>query len=104
VSGEGGRDVGHLEADVVEALAPARQESGNAGGVVGRLHQLQLHVRDRQEGDAHPVGRDRDHRARGQPQRVPVEAERGVQVADDDGQVVDPADPVQMRRDGRDVH
>ena len=45
-----------LEADVVEALALARQEAGDAGRVVGRLDQLDLRLADPQERDPDPVG------------------------------------------------
>ena len=44
-----------LEADVVEALALALEEAGDAGRVVRRLDELDLRLADRQEGDPDPV-------------------------------------------------
>ena len=40
-------EVRDLEADVVEALALRLEEAGDAGGVVGRLDQLDLRLADR---------------------------------------------------------
>ena len=43
--------VGDLETDVVEPFALGRQEPGDTGRIVGRLHQLDLGLADRQERD-----------------------------------------------------
>ena len=52
---QGLRQVGDLEADVVEALALRRKEAGDAGRVVGRLDELDLRLADPEERDPDPV-------------------------------------------------
>ena len=53
--GEGRVHVRCLEADVMEALAPALQEARDPGRVVKRLHELDLRCADAEEGDDDPV-------------------------------------------------
>ena len=65
-----------LEADVVEALALARQEAGDAGGVVGRLDELDLRLADPEEGDPDAVVGDVHDRLELEAERVAPEPER----------------------------
>ena len=62
-------EVRDLEADVVEALALALEEAGDAGRVVGRLDELDLRL-------AHPEERDPDPVVRDVHDRLELEAER----------------------------
>src|SRR4051812_8412191 len=55
------REVRDLEADVVEALALAREKAGDAGRVVRRLDELDLGLADREEGDPDAVLGDVHH-------------------------------------------
>jgi hypothetical protein len=87
-----------LEAQMVESLAPGREEPRDARRVVGRHHQLDLRLADRQEGDRHVVLLDRQHELDREAQRVPPEPERGVDVRDDHGHVVHPAEPPDVFR------
>jgi hypothetical protein len=81
-----------------KALTPRREEARDAGRLVGRLDELDLHVPDREERDVHTVGRDRHDGPGREAERIPVEAERGVHLADDDGNVMDAADAGNARR------
>ena len=85
------REVGDLEADVVEALALVGQETGHPGGGVGGLDELDLGLADGQERDAHTVALDGQQQLQRQPQGVAVEAQRGLHVTHDDGHVMDAA-------------
>ena len=85
-------DVVRLEADVVDALAPAREEAGDAG--VGRHGREQLHLARAagQERRAHPLLGEIGGAEERELERVAPEAEAGFQVPDDDADVVDAAD------------
>ena len=93
-----------LEADVVEALPLGLEEARDAGRLVSRADQLDLRFADRQERDPDAVGRDGQDRLELEAQDVPVEAERALEVADDDRDVMDPAEPVRRElRAGRSI-
>ena len=85
----------------MEALTLGGQEAGHAGRRVGRLDQLDLRLADRQEGDPDAVVGHLLDDLELEAEDLPVEAEGGGQVADDDGNVVDPADPVDLLGQGR---
>ena len=68
-------EVRDLEADVVEALALAREEARDAGRVVGRLDELDLRLADAEERDPDPVRRDVHDRLELQAEQVALEPE-----------------------------
>jgi len=78
------REVGDLEADVVEALALVSQEPGHARRVVGRLNELDLRLPDGEEGDpARRGGQPRVRTARDE--RQVDAARRGTRTAKEPG-------------------
>ena len=81
-----------LEADVVEALALARQEARDAGRVVGRLDELDLRLPHPQERDPDAVVGDVHDGLELEPERVAPEPERRVDRAHDERDMVDAAD------------
>jgi len=90
------REVGDLEADVVDALATLGQEPRSARRVVGGLDQLDLRLADRQERDPDAVlGHVLDDLEL-ETERIPPEAQGRLQLLHDHGNVMDPpetADP-----------
>jgi hypothetical protein len=97
--GQGRVDVRHLEAHVVEPLALRLQEPGDPGRLVGGLDELHLRLPDRKEGDRDPIALDREHQVDGEAEHVAPEAQAVVDVADDDGDVVDLAETPDTGRD-----
>ena len=92
-------EVRDLEADVVEPLALAREEAGDAGRVVGRLDELDLRLADGQEGDPDAVLGDVHDRLELEAEEVAPEAEGVLDRADDQGDVMDLAEPADPGRD-----
>jgi hypothetical protein len=74
----------------MEPLAPAVEEAGDAGRVVGRLDQLDLRLPHPEERDADVVALDVGDRLELEAEDVAPEREAGLDRADDDGDVVDP--------------
>ena len=76
----------------MEALALRGEKTGDAGRVVGRLDELDLRFADGQEGDPHPILGDVRDRLELEPEQVAPDAERLLDRADDQGDMVDPAE------------
>src|SRR5258706_11467773 len=95
-------EVRDLEADVMEALALAREEAGDPGRVVGRLDELDLRLADREERDPDPVRWDVRDRLEPEAELVPPQPLRVLDRRHDQRNVVDLAEPADGRRDAID--
>ncbi len=84
-----GAHVVHLEAQVMESLALRGKEAGDAGRVVGRLHELDLRFPDAEEGDPYPVRRDVHDRLERHAEDVAVQGNALLDGPDHDGHVMD---------------
>src|SRR3990172_3891253 len=80
------------EGDVVDSLAPSRQEAAHGGIGAQRLQELQEHLPQGQEGYPHPILGQLGDSAYRQAQGVPIEAQAILQAIDGDGDVVDLGD------------
>ena len=87
----GGAVVG-FEADVVQALAAAFKEAGDAGVVAHGLEQLDLGVPAGEKDAADALVLDDAVHAHGEAEGVAIEAERIAGAADDDANVMDLAE------------
>ena len=96
-------EVRDLEADVVEALALLREEARDTGCLVGRLDELDLRFADREERDPDPIGGDVLDLLETEAKEVAVEAERLVDRADHDRNVMDAARRREDHRDSGDA-
>ena len=81
-------EVLHLEADVVDALAPALDESGHAAVRVGGLDELKLRAADADEGGADGLVFYVLHLGLAGAEHVAVEGEGILDVVDGDADVV----------------
>src|ERR1035437_4393306 len=82
-------DVRHFEADVVEPLTLGFEEARGTGRVVSRLDKFDLGVTDWQEADRDVVVCHVHDGLQRAPELVAIEVKSGVEVTNDDRDVVD---------------
>src|SRR5207245_6073258 len=95
--GELGRDVGRLEADVVESLPAPGEELGDAARVVDGLEQLDLTPADRQQRGPHTLILNRRLLGDAEPEDALPEGEAVLEAADDQADVVNASEHLRGR-------
>ncbi len=86
-----GGDIGRLETDVMKTLAAIGQIAGDAAVRIDGLDQFDLGVVEREQHTAHTLLLDDAILGDGQAERVAPEAQRGICVGHDGGNMMQPS-------------